>query len=51
MSALCLYRRAITLFNSGDLRLDRHNRRQWVRSVTYLGDRWLLAKPVSKVSE
>ena len=24
---------------------QRHNQRQWVRSVRRLGDKWLLAKP------
>ena len=27
------------------LHTQRHNHRQWVRSVRRLGDRWLLAKP------
>jgi len=35
-------------FNSGIPRIDRHNRRAWVRSVRFLGDKWLLAKPVEK---
>jgi hypothetical protein len=25
---------------------QRHNQRQWVKSVRQLGDRWLLAKPL-----
>lgn len=25
---------------------QRHNQRQWVKSIRRLGDRWLLAKPV-----
>lgn len=25
--------------------INRHNRRQWVRAVSMLGDRWLLAVP------
>jgi hypothetical protein len=33
-------------FNCGDARIDRHNRRAWVRSVRMLGDKWLLAKPI-----
>lgn len=28
---------------------SRHNARQWVRSVRYLGDNWLLAKKVERV--
>jgi len=27
---------------------QRHNARQWVRSVRLLGDKWLLARPVEK---
>lgn len=30
------------LFASGDKRVDRHNQRQWLRSVKYLGSKWLL---------
>lgn len=26
----------------------RYNARQWVRSLRYLGDRWLLAKPLDR---
>lgn len=29
---------------------QRHNQRQWVRSVRRLGDRWLLARPVNRVT-
>lgn len=38
------------LFNTQgvDVRINRHNQRQWVRSVRYLGDKWLLAKPVMR---
>jgi len=38
------------LFNTQgvDKRINRHNQRQWVRSVRYLGDKWLLAKPVMR---
>lgn len=25
---------------------QRHNQRQWVKSVRRLGDKWLLAKPI-----
>jgi hypothetical protein len=31
-------------------RINRHNQRQWVRSIRYLGDKWLLAKPVERRS-
>lgn len=38
------------LFNTEgvDVRINRHNQRQWVRSVRHLGDKWLLAKPVTR---
>lgn len=38
------------LFNTQgvDKRINRHNQRQWVRSVRYLGDKWLLAKHVQR---
>lgn len=28
----------------------RHNRRAWLRSVLRLGDKWLLAQPIRRVS-
>jgi hypothetical protein len=28
--------------------VQRHNCKQWVRSIRHLGDKWLLAIPVSK---
>ena len=38
------------LFNTQgiDQRINRHNQRQWVRSVRHLGDKWLLAIPVKR---
>lgn len=30
------------------IRTQRHNCRQWVRSIRYLGDKWLLATPMAK---
>ncbi len=41
-------RRVRRNFNCGDRKIDRHNQRSWVRSVRYLGDKWLLAKPIAK---
>ena len=29
-------------FNCGVKKIDRHNRRQWIRSVRFLGIKWLL---------
>lgn len=37
-------------FHCGVRHIDRHNQRAWVRSVRWLGDKWLLAKPVEKSS-
>lgn len=31
--------------------INRHNRRQWVRSVAMLGDRWLLAVPQGRAEQ
>ena len=38
------------LFNSPDVarHVNRHNQRQWVRSIRFLGDRWLLAGHVQR---
>jgi hypothetical protein len=30
---------------------QRHNCHQWVRSIRYLGDKWLLANPIQKKDE
>lgn len=35
-------------FNCGVPKIDRHNQRQWVRSVRFLGDKWLLAQQVQR---
>lgn len=29
--------------------VQRHNCRQWVRSIRFLGDKWLLAKPINRI--
>lgn len=36
------------LWNTGNTRLDRRNRREWARAVRRLGDKWLLAVPVAR---
>jgi hypothetical protein len=28
---------------------QRHNMREWIKSIRFLGDKWLLAKPISRV--
>lgn len=45
-----LYRRAVRLYSCdlAPLRINKANRRAWLRSVAMLGDKWLLAKPVQK---
>lgn len=50
MSTKQLLRRAKALFNSPYVTAstNRHNRKQWVKSVLYLGDKWLLATPVMR---
>jgi len=45
-----MLRRARALWASGDRRLDRHNRRAWIRSIRHLGPRWLLAVPCGPLS-
>jgi hypothetical protein len=43
-----LFDSAYDLWNSGDPKTDKHNRKAWIRSVLMLGDKWLLAKPVQR---
>lgn len=31
--------------------VTRHNQRQWVRSVRFLGQRWLLAQPAPRLEQ
>ena len=40
--------RSLFCFDGVPVSTQRHNCRQWVRSIRFLGDKWLLAKPVSK---
>jgi hypothetical protein len=42
--------RARQHFNCADAKTNRHNQRQWVRSIRFLGDKWLLAAPIVKRS-
>ena len=50
MSNITLARRSVRLFSSDyvPLRTNKFNRRAWLRSVKFLGNRWLLATPVTK---
>ena len=40
--------RARAHFNCADAKTNRHNQRAWVRSIRFLGDKWLLAAPINK---
>lgn len=46
-----LLRRARRLYSVPDVpaSINKHNRHQWVRSVEFLGDRWLLAIPQGRI--
>ena len=50
MSRIQLARRAVRLFSTDyvSLRTNKHNRRMWLKSVDFLGQRWLLAVPVKR---
>jgi hypothetical protein len=37
------------MYASGVTKIDRHNQRQWIRSIRYLGDKWVLAVPNKRV--
>ena len=39
--------RARNHFSCADTKTNRHNQRAWVRSIRFLGDKWLLAKPIN----
>ena len=45
MSTLALRRKARQLWDTP------HNQRQWVRSVLFLGNKWLLAEQKQRLSE
>lgn len=42
--------RARQHFNCADVKTNRHNQKAWVRSIRFLGDKWLLAAPIVKRS-
>lgn len=52
MSRIELARRAIRHYSNDmvPLSVNKHNRRQWLRSVQLLGPRWVLALPVKKLN-
>ena len=45
-----LKRRAVRLYSApwAPLSTNKHNRRAWLRSVDFLGQRWLLATPIKR---
>lgn len=46
-----LLRMAVRLYSSPHVpkHINRHNQRQWLKSIEFLGDKWLLAKRVERV--
>lgn len=46
-----LLRMAVRLYNSPHVpkHINRHNQRAWLKSIEFLGDKWLLAKKVGRV--
>lgn len=50
MSRIQLARRAVRLFSYdlAPLHVNKHNRRAWLKSVDFLGNRWLLAVPYKR---
>ena len=53
MSEYKLKRHAVKLWNNPMVprHIVRHNRRAWLRSVLRLGDKWLLAKKVERITQ
>ncbi len=41
--------RQLFYVNGVPAHVQRHNCRQWIKSIRYLGDKWLLAKKVERV--
>jgi len=50
MSTFALARRACRLYRGGYMskEIRRANQRKWIAAVQRLGDRWLLAKPITR---
>jgi len=46
-----LRRKARELYNNKEVpqEVNQYNQRKWIRSVLQLGDKWLLAKQVSRI--
>lgn len=47
---LIRYSRRLWSVRTAPAHVNRHNRHAWVRAMLVLGDRWLFAKPVQKVT-
>jgi len=41
--------RGLYRINGVPVSTQRHNMREWVKSIRFLGDKWLLAKPINRV--
>ena len=50
MTPIQLARRAVRHYSSPwvPLSTNKFNRRAWLRSIDFLGDRWLLATPIKR---
>jgi hypothetical protein len=46
-----LLRMAVRLYSNPNApkHINRHNQRAWLKSIQFLGDKWLLAKKVERV--
>lgn len=46
-----LLRMAVRLYNNPlvSKQINRHNQRAWLKSVQFLGDKWLLAKQMPRI--
>ena len=43
--------RARSHYNCADTKTNRHNQRAWIKSIRFLGSRWLLAHPINAPKE
>jgi hypothetical protein len=50
MNEETLHKRAKELWNCGITSVDNHNRAAWVRAVQRLGDKWLYAVKVPRIT-
>lgn len=47
---LSLAKRAITLYRNANVpkKVWRHNAREWIKKINYLGNKWILAQEVQR---